>query len=195
MWGRYSLEPMTNASQVKATSTAGIEKSTGIVWDEWVRLLDAAGAATLTHAEIAELSQRNMPEHVTNSGWWAQGVAVAYEHHKGLRVPGQASDGKFSASVSKTFPGDKDVAIARWMEVVAGAQEFGEVAVEEDPTTSSTENWRYWRAKLADGTRIAVTVSDKPGGKSTVAVQHSKLDSEEQIGRWKHVWKDVLAQL
>ena len=186
---------MTHASHVKATSTAGIEKSTGIVWDEWVRLLDAAGAATLTHAEIAELSQRNMPEHVTNSGWWAQGVAVAYEHHKGLRAPGQASDGKFSASVSKTFPGDKDAAIARWMEVVAGAEEFDEVAVEEDPTTSSTEKWRYWRAKLADGTRIAVTVSDKPGGKSTVAVQHSKLDSEEQIGRWKPVWKDILAQL
>lgn len=186
---------MSNPSAVKVHSTAGIEETTGITWYDWVTLLDDAGAENLTHAEIAVLSHQNMPAHVTNAGWWAQGVAIAYEHQKGLRVPGQASDGKFSASVSKTYPGDKDAAFARWMEVVASAEQFGDVPLQEDPTTSSTEKWRYWRAKLADGTRVAVTVSDKPGGKSTVAVQHSKLESAELIGPWKAVWKDVLAQL
>lgn len=186
---------MTKASNVRAHSTAGVAETTGMAWDEWVRLLDDAGAEKLTHTEIAAFSRQNMPAHVTNSGWWAQGVAIAYEHQKGLRVPGQSSEGTFSASASTTFAGGKDAAFARWLEVVGAAEEFGEVPLEEDPTTSSTEKWRYWRAKLADGTRISVTVSDKPGGKSTVAVQHSKLESEEQIGRWKPVWKGVLAQL
>ena len=136
-----------------------------------------------------------MPAHVSNSGWWAQSVAIAYEHQKGLRIPGQSSDGKFSASASKTYPGDKDAALARWLEVVADREDVGQVPLEEVPTTSSTQKWRYWRAKLVDGSRVSLTVSDKPGGKSTVAVQHSKLESGELIGRWKQVWKDLLARL
>ena len=180
---------------VKAHSTAGIEETSGIAWDDWVKLLDDAGAEKLKHSEIAALSYQNMPEQVTSRGWWAQGVAIAYQHHKGLRAPGQSSTGDFSASASKTYPGDKDAALARWLEVVEGREEFGEVPVEEEPKTSSTEKWRYWRAALADGTRVSVTISEKPGGKSTVAVQHSKLESGEDIDRWKPVWKELLSRL
>lgn len=180
---------------VKAHSTAGIEKTSGRSWEDWVALLDAAGAEKLKHSEIATLSYENMPEHVSNRGWWSQGVAIAYEHQKGLRVPGQSSTGDFSANASKTFPGDKDAAIARWLEVVEDRDEFGGVALEEEPSTSSTEKWRYWRVALADGTRVSVTISDKPGGKSTLAVQHSKLESAEDIDRWKRVWKEILGQL
>lgn len=180
---------------VKAHSTAGIEETSGIAWNDWVKLLDEAGAERLKHSEIATLSYENMPEHVSNRGWWAQGVAIAYEHQKGLRIPGQSSTGGFSANASKTYAGGKDAAFARWLEVVGGCEEFGDVPVEEEPKTSSTEKWRYWRVSLADGTRVSVTVSDKPGGKSTVAVQHSKLESAEDIDRWKPVWKELLGQL
>lgn len=186
---------MTTESTVRAHSTAGIEQATGISWEDWVKTLDDAGAASLSHTKIAALSDQKMPEHVSNSGWWAQGIAIAYEHHNGLRAPGQASDGKFSASASKTFGGDKDAAFHRWTEVVAGHKAFGQVPVEEEPSTSATEKWRYWRVKLVDGTRVSVTISDKPGGKSTVAVQHSKLEAAEQIRGWKQVWKDLLNQL
>lgn len=180
---------------VKAHSTAGIEETSGRSWENWVALLDEAGAEKLKHSEIATLSYENMPEHVSNRGWWAQGVAIAYQHQKGLRVPGQSSAGDFSANASKTLPGDKDVALSRWLEVVDGREEFGEVPLEEEPTTSSTEKWRYWRAALADGSRVSVTISEKPGGKSTLAVQHSKLESAGDIDRWKPVWKEILNQL
>lgn len=186
---------MTSAPHVRSHSTAGIAETTGMAWEDWVKLLDQAGAEKLTHTQIAALSRENMPAHVVNSGWWAQGVAIAYEHQKGLRTPGQTSDGRFSASASKTFSGDKDAAFARWLEVVASAEQFGEVPLAAEPSTSATEKWRYWRAALADGTRVSVTVSDKPGGKSVVAVQHAKLASQEMIGYWKSVWKDVLSQL
>ncbi|WP_300342248.1 hypothetical protein [Nesterenkonia sp.] len=186
---------MAEASDVRQASTAGIERASGISWDEWVALLDEAGAEKLKHAQIAEITYREMPEHVSSRGWWAQGVAIAYQHHKGLRIPGRSSTGDFAASASKTYPGDKDAALTRWQQVVEGQDSFGGVPLEEAPTTSATEKWRYWRAKLADGTRVAVTISDKPGGKSTVAVQHSKLASADQITTWKSVWKEVLAQL
>lgn len=186
---------MTKDSAVRAHSTAGIEQATGIDWTDWVKTLDDAGAESLNHTEIAALCHQKMPEHVSNSGWWAQGIAIAYEHQKGLRVPGQTSDGTFSASASKTFPVDKDRALARWMAIVADRDAFGEVPLVEEPTTSSTEKWRYWRVKLADGTQVSLTISDKPGGKSTAAVQHSKLGAAEQISGWKQVWKDLLNQL
>lgn len=190
-----TLSRMSEPAKVRTQSTATIEKATGIGWDEWVAYLDQAGAQRLSHAEIASISAAKMPDHVRSVGWWAQGVAVAYEHQKGLRLPGQASDGKFTATVSKTFAGDKDAALNRWMELVAGREEFGQVPVEDDPTTSATEKWRYWRVKLADGTRVTVTISDKAGGKSTVAVQHSKLESDADLGSWKQWWKEQLNQL
>lgn len=180
---------------VKAHSTAGIEEASGIAWGDWVKLLDEAGAEKLKHSEIATVSYENMPDHVPNRGWWAQGVAIAYQHQKGLRAPGQSSTGDFVAGASKTYAGDMDAALARWLEVVQGCEEFGGVPLEEEPKTSSTEKWRYWRAALADGARVSVTISDKLGGKSTVAVQHSKLGSAEDIDRWKPVWKDLLGQL
>lgn len=196
IWCRGVWPPILDAmAAVKQHSTAGIEEVSGIAWPEWVAHLDEAGAESLTHAEIAKLTYQKMPDTVHNRGWWAQGAAIAYEHQKGLRIPGQASDGKFSASASKTVSGDKDAALARWLEVVSGREDFGDVPLEGESRTSSTPKWRYWRATLADGTRVEVTISEKSSDKSTVAVQHSKLESEAEIPGWKTVWKDVLSQL
>ncbi|WP_433611029.1 hypothetical protein [Prescottella agglutinans] len=54
---------------------------------------------------------------------------------------------------------------------------------------------RYWRRRLADGTRVVVTISDKPGGKAGLAVTHEKLDAREDVDRWRSVWKGVVAEL
>jgi hypothetical protein len=67
---------------------------------------------------------------------------------------------------------------------------------------SRTEKWRYWRAALADGTRVTVTISDKPGSAakaggpaSTLAVTSSKLASREDAARWKSFWRAYLNEL
>lgn len=188
-------EDVEEQNQVREHSTAGIEETSGIPWDTWVSYLDDAGAERLSHTEIARLTYEFMPEHVANRGWWAQGAAIAYEHQKGLRVPGQSSKGDFSASASKTFAGDKDAALVRWKEVTEGLEGLGDVPFEVEPTTSSTEKWRYWRVRLTDGTRATVTISDKHGGKSVVAVQHSGLPLQEDIPQWKAAWKSLLGSL
>ena len=81
------------------------------------------------------------------------------------------------------------------MELVAGREEFGGVPVEAEPSTSQSEKWRYWRVPLADGTRVALNFSDKAGGKASVGLTHTKLDSAEAIAYWRPFWKDLLGQL
>lgn len=180
---------------VTPSNTVGITNATGRPWDEWVTLLDAAGARDLNHTAIAKLTLEHMPESVERAEWWAQGTAIAYEQHTGLRVPGQSCDGDFQMSASRTVAGDKDRALAVWMDLVDGREEFGGVPIDSPATTSSTEKWRYWRVPMADGTRVSVNISDKPGGKASLSVNHTKLDAAEAIEFWRPVWKALLAEL
>lgn len=180
---------------VKPSNTAAIASATGRQWDEWVDLLEAAGAREMTHSAIARVALEQMPESVERAEWWAQGTAVAYEQHAGLRVPGQSCDGDFQLSTSRTVAGDKDSALQAWTGLVAGREEFGGVPVDGEASMTRSEKWRYWRVPLADGTRVALNFSDKAGGKATVGLVHTKLDSAEAIDYWRPVWKELLGQL
>lgn len=180
---------------VKPSNTAGIASATGRPWEAWVDLLDVAGAREMNHTQIARLTLEHMPDSVERAEWWAQGTAIAYEQHTGLRVPGQTCDGDFQTSASRTVPGDMDQALAAWRGLVDGREEFGGVPLDGPATSSSTEKWRYWRVPLADGTRVSVNISAKPGGKASVGVNHTKLDSAEAIEFWRPLWKQLLAQL
>ena len=180
---------------VRPSNTAGIATATGRSWVEWVELLDAAGARELNHTQIARTTLELMPEGVERREWWAQGTAIAYEQHTGLRVPGQSCDGDFQMSASRTVAGDKDLALAAWLDLVDGCEEFGGVPIDGPATTTGSDKWRYWRVPLADGTRVAVNISDKPGGKASVGLTHTRLDSAEAIGFWRPLWKQLLAQL
>lgn len=180
---------------VKPSNTAGIAAATGRTWDDWVEVLEAAGAREMPHSAIAVLALKHMPESLERAEWWAQATAVAYEQHAGLRVPGQTCTGDFQLSTSKTVAGDKDSALEAWVALAGEREEFGGVEVEAPGAASSTEKWRYWRVPLADGTRVALNFSDKAGGKCSVGLVHSKLDPAEAIEFWRPVWKDLLGQL
>ena len=180
---------------VKPSNTAGIANATGRPWDQWVDMLDAAGAREKNHTAIAALTLKHMPESVERPEWWAQGTAIAYEQHVGLRVPGQSCTGDFQFSTSRTVTGDIDRALEAWLGVVAGIEEFGGIPTESEPAVSTTEKWRYWRVPMADGTRVSVNITAKAGEKSTVGVNHTKLDSAEAIEFWRPLWKQLLSQL
>ena len=55
-----------------------------------MQLLEEAGAGQINHSQIAVLALELKPADVEQKEWWAQGTAVAFEQHAGLRVPGQA---------------------------------------------------------------------------------------------------------
>jgi hypothetical protein len=61
--------------------TEAVLKATGRAWDEWLRVLDRAGARRMPHEEIAALLARKFAV----PGWWCQMVTVGYEQARGLR--------------------------------------------------------------------------------------------------------------
>ncbi len=77
-----------SGNQTRAESVPAIERASNRSWSDWLALFDAAGAASLPHPEIARIARAAMPGTLKNPDWWAQGTAIAFEQHVGIRVPG-----------------------------------------------------------------------------------------------------------
>jgi hypothetical protein len=171
-------------------SDDAVKAATGKNWSEWRETLDTDGAHTMSHADIARLlSGKGVPS------WWSQMVTVGYERLTGKRALGQRCDGKFSASASRTVTGDKDVALAKWLTAVDGMTEFDGAFAEEEPRLSQSENWRYWKVDLDNGSKVSVVISDKRDGKSMIGVGHERLADADSAVRAKIFWKALLASM
>ena len=176
---------------------ARVIAATGKAPGEWFAVLDERGARDLPHKEIAALLRQ---EYGVPS-WWSQMVTVEYEKHIGRRVTGQRQDGAHEATATKTVPGTMDEVLDRWLaQVPAAEQGFAGVPFAEEPGISRTDKWRYWRVALADGSRVMVSIADKPraaarapGPASTLAVTSAKLATRADADRWKAYWKAYLA--
>lgn len=175
----------------RPANTAAFAKATGRSWEQWLTFLEAIGARDLPHQEIAQ----RIFDTGDASGWWSQGIAVAYEQHIGRRQPGQRTDGAFEVSVSRTVTGTLDDALAMWIDVMAGRDDVDGVALVGEPGVSRSDKWRYWRCALADGSRVTVTIGGKGEGKAAITVAQQKLDSAEDQQRWRAWWKGVLGGL
>lgn len=169
-------------------SAEAVVTGTGQPWSYWLNWLNEINAGALAHKDIvsALLAAHKI------SHWWAQMLTVQYEQAIGRRVPGQDCSGRFSVSVSKTLAGSLDDALAFWQQLVANVDEFSGVAISGNPTVSQTEKWRYWRCNLADGSRVNVNISQKASDKTSLSIQHEKLESTEQVEHWRSYWKAYL---
>jgi hypothetical protein len=165
----------------RAIDIAAVEEGTGKAWRDWLAFLKKIDARHLPHKEIA----RRLREECRVIGWWAQSISVAYEQHIGRRVPGQQSDGGFQVSVSKTFPGSMDTVLTRWPAAMEGRKQLAGVAVTCGPDVSRTNQWRYWRCRLADGSHVSVGIGDRQGGKALLSVGHEGLDPLQAVERWR----------
>lgn len=174
---------------------AAVANATGMQWAQWARILDDAGGAQLTHKQLAEVAHAAMPESVDNGGWWAQSVAVAYEQWIGRRIPGQAHDGTFQVSATRTVAGEMQEIFDRWCELCTGITELDGVAVKDGPRTSGTAKRLHWGVTLEDGSRGSVDVSQKTADKVLVAASQVNLTVPDQVERWRSVWKQQLKHL
>ena len=185
----------TETSPREHPRAASIESGTGTALETWVQRITEAGGPDLDHAAIARL----LPERWDITEWWAQGVTVAYEQVIGRRVVGQSCDGDFSASASRTVPGDIDAVRDRWATFMTPARR--EQLGLEEPRLSDTATWRYWRAAVADGSRVSVNISakDSPAGRtstgprSTLGIEHKGLETAAGRDAWKAAWSRTLA--
>jgi hypothetical protein len=176
-------------SMVQTMSDEAVERATGKPFAYWAGWLEEHGAGSRSHKEIAAMlhAEGGVP------GWWSQMLTVAYEQHIGRRAPGQDCEGAYSVSVSRTLNGSLDGALDRWGALVSGMTSFSDIPVTRGPEISETPNWRYWRAGLADGSRVNVNISRKGEGKASLSIQHERLESAEQVEHWRAYWKQLLS--
>ncbi|MDO5618120.1 hypothetical protein [Kocuria sp.] len=177
------------------TKAAAIADATGLQWARWAQILDDAGGAQLTHKQLAEVAYAAMPASVDNGGWWAQAVTVAYEQWIGRRVPGQAHDGTFQVSATRTVTGDMQEVFDRWCALAADLTQLDGTEVKDGPRTSGTAKRLHWGVTLVDGSRGSVDVSQKSADKVLVAASQVNLKAADQVDRWRAVWKDQLKGL
>lgn len=178
----------------RAESIPAIERASGRDWTSWLELFATQGAKDQGHAQIALIALAGLPASLQNPHWWAQAVAIAFEQHVGLRVPGQGSDGSFRVSASRTLAGDHDAAIEAWVAAHSDLTEHLGCAVRK-PRHSRTEKRSFWRFDLEDGGRVEVSATPKGDDRVTIAVNHDGLASGEAIEDWRAHWKALLAQL
>lgn len=171
-----------------------IERATGRPWDEWLAVFDSAGARALGHADIARVARANVPAALANPDWWAQGIAIAYEQHIGIRVPGQSSSGTFRVSASRTVALDRDAAIAAWVEAHGDRLDhLGHTA--GAPRRSRTEKRTFWRFPLEDAGKVEVAATAKDADRAVVTVSQEGLASGDTIEAWRAHWKALLSAL
>lgn len=186
-------EHVSGTNRTRAENIPAIERASGREWSAWVSLFEAQGAPTLTHPEIAKIARAALTDDLRNPEWWAQAIAIAYEQHAGLRVPGQSSTGTYRVSASRTLPLDRDAAIEAWATAHGSRSEhLGHAPTE--PRTSRTEKRSFWRFGLEGAGKVEVSATPK-GEKVVLAVSQEGLADGEGIEAWRAHWKSLLAAL
>ena len=194
----------------EALGDEAVAAATGQPRATWFALLDAQDATTWTHTAIAAW----LVEEQRVDAWWAQSLTVAYEQERGLRAPGQRSDGTYEVSPSRSVVGTldevfdlvaDDAARARWLDPalgevgaggpldVLGATRGSSVrlawpagALGAPPDRSGRVTVGLYQPRADDGT---------PAGKVRVSVQHGGLRSSDDVAPLKAFWSARLAAL
>lgn len=160
-----------------------VEAKTGRTWAGWVEALDAVGAVSKRHSEIAKAAAAIAPE---MGGWWAQTVTVGYERIRGLRDKGQQRGTKlYDANKSRTF----GVPVAR-LYAAFGKKQRARWLGDVDLTIRTSQVNRSMRISWPDGTDVHAFFVDKGPEKSSVAIQHRKLASKADVERAKAAWAE-----
>ncbi|MCI4010119.1 hypothetical protein [Brevibacterium sp. ZH18] len=189
----------------KAMNVAAIEKALGEPWADTRARLEAAGGTSASHKELADALYPQFEGVVEKHGWWVQGAVIAYEQEIGSRVPGQRADGTFDVAVSRTVAGERTEVVRSFAELVDGS--MNGVDLDGEPRTSETPKRSFWRANLADGSKIEAAAESKAapksgsksdsksGEKSVLVVTASKLMSAEALEDWRAFLKDLIKQV
>lgn len=170
---------------------ASIERATSRSWDEWLTFLDSLGGRDLSHKDIALKVHEELDGTMDSAGWWAQSVAVAYEHHIGRRVPGQRSDGTFQLSVSRSTALGLEELMARWSEFAAGNATV-QLLLAEPPKTSGSDRRLTWRSRAQDGSSVLVISEPKKNGTASIVATQAGLPSPEANDAAREQWVKLL---
>ncbi len=174
-------------AEIAGMSDDAVRAKTGRDWAGWVAVLDAAGAASRPHSEIAALlyDEHGVP------GWWAQMVTVGYERIRGLRDVGQRRGGLYDANKSKTLP----VPVARLYRACADPAERERWLPGVALTVRTAVPGKSMRVTWPDGTLVQLYFQAKGETRSQIAIQHAKLASRADVEARKAFWAERLDRL
>jgi hypothetical protein len=135
----------TVRSHAQGMAADKVLAATGRTPEDWYARIDAADGRTIGHPAIVTwLVDQGV------DSWWAQGVTIGYEQARGLRIPGQRSDGSFAVSASRQVPGEREAVLDGIVPVFTEAFGF-------PPTSESRGGKRpSTRWTFPDTVRIAV---------------------------------------
>jgi uncharacterized protein YndB with AHSA1/START domain len=172
------FEPLASDERVLA--------ATGKTWAEWLAILDAAGAQSLSHKEIVAVLR---DQHGVGP-WWQQNVTVTYERARGLRAKHERPGG-FQVSVTKTLSVPAAQVYRAWRDGRTRARWYSGPAFTIRKATPD----KSLRITWADGTHVDVELYPKGEAKTQVSVQHSTLPSATAAEKQKRFWAVCLAAL
>jgi hypothetical protein len=174
--------PAVNHAALAGMSDDKIFAKTGHGWRDWVRLLDADGAAALPHREIAALVRS---KHGVGD-WWTQTVTVGYERIKGLREIGQRRSGEYEAGKTKTFSVPVEALFDVWADHRTRRHWLDGLEAQVRTATRPKSIRLQW----PDGTVVLVMFTRKGPAKSAVSVTHTKLRDKAAVTSAKQYWSD-----
>jgi len=174
-------------AELAGMSDAVIKEKTGCKWEAWVKSLDYHGAREMSHRDIATL----VSEKYKVADWWSQTVTVGYERIIGLRARGQRMDGSYEASKSRTFNVSVTALYDAWANPSLRQRWLDVAGVKVRAATSP----KTMRLGWDDGSIVVLGFMAKGGGKSSVAVQHTKLPDKRTADRFKQYWSEQLDAL
>ena len=177
---------MTKPREAKRSSDEAVKARTGKVWAAWFSILDKAGAKKWSHKEIWTF----LSEKQDVTGWWAQMVAVGYEHERGLRQKFQNCAGDFSANSSRTFVAGLDKIYKAWTDAKLRAKWLPGAKIEITTATPGKSLRAKW-----DDTRLSVYFYGGANGKTRIAVDHMKLAGSKESLKMKSYWAAALDRL
>ena len=175
------------ALRLAGVGTDAVARATGRAWDQWLALLDKAGAVAMPHKAIAAM----LADKYGVPPWWSQMVTVGYEQARGLREAHQKSDG-FAASASRTLQASLDRVYGAWTDPNLRALWLGAAPVE---VTRATDGKSMRIAWTAGGSRVDVNFYPAGEGRSRVQVEHGKLADAQARARQKTFWGGALDRL
>jgi len=159
---------------------------TGQTWNEWFKILDAAGGKTMNHQQLVARLNR---QHGIGP-WWQQMIAVTFEQARGLRQKHEKPGG-YEISVSRTIDVPLSKAFKAWTDEKARKKWLPSNFKVRKATTNKSLRLTWEDEK----TSVAVAFLPKGSGKCQVVAQHSKLSDANTAAKMKTFWGQALDRL
>lgn len=188
-------------------STDSVYKGSGKHWDDWVPLLEKAGARNWSHKEIvAYLAKKHKL-----TPWWQQGVTLGFEIATGRRIEGQTQKGDYTVTATKSLAFDAKT-VWKLLSSDEGVRIFlnsiSEFSFKKGATFETADGYfgevrtlkagakvrLSWQDEDAKGI-VQIAVYPKVSKKSLLVLDHSQIKTARKKEEFRARWREALERL